>query len=72
MTLVGVTEGFQKIRNLVIVQGRFFDDMDIDSSAKACLITQDLAKALNRDMVGEVIRVGDLRFLLSLESFVSA
>ncbi len=62
VTLVGVTEGFQKIRNLVIVQGRFFDDLDIDSSAKACLITQDLAKELNRDMVGEVIRVGDMRF----------
>jgi putative ABC transport system permease protein len=62
VTLVGVTEGFQKIRNLLIVQGRFFDDLDNDSSAKACLITQDLAKEFNRDMVGEVIRVGDLRF----------
>ena len=62
VTLVGVTEGFQKIRNLLIVQGRFFDALDLDSSAKACLITQDLAKELNRDMVGEIIRVGDLRF----------
>lgn len=62
VTLVGVTEGFQKIRNLLIVQGRFFDDLDNDSSAKACLITQALAKELNRDMVGEIIRVGDLRF----------
>jgi putative ABC transport system permease protein len=62
VTLVGVTEGFQKIRNLLIVQGRFFDALDLDSSAKACLITQDLAKELNRDMVGEIIRVGDMRF----------
>ena len=62
VTLVGVTEGFQKIRNLLIVQGRFFDDLDMQSSAKACLITQDLAKKFNRDMVGQVIRVGDLRF----------
>ncbi|HEX7284771.1 MAG TPA: ABC transporter permease [Candidatus Angelobacter sp.] len=62
VTLVGVTEGFQKIRNLVILQGRFFDELDMQSSSKACLITQDLAKEYNQDMVGQTIRVGDLRF----------
>ncbi len=64
VTLVGVTEGFQKIRNLLIVEGRFFDDLDMRSSAKACLITQDLAKEFKQDMVGQVIRVGDLRFIV--------
>jgi putative ABC transport system permease protein len=62
VTLVGVTEGFQKIRNLVILQGRFFDELDMQSSSKACLITQDLAKEYNQDMVGQTIRMGDLRF----------
>jgi putative ABC transport system permease protein len=62
MTLVGVTEGFQRIRNLVLVEGRFFDDLDMQSHAKACLITQDLAREFNRDMVGQVIRTGDLSF----------
>jgi putative ABC transport system permease protein len=62
MTLVGVTESFQKIRNLVLVEGRFFDELDMESQAKACLITQDLAKEFNHDMVGEVIRAGDLSF----------
>jgi putative ABC transport system permease protein len=62
VTLVGVTEGFQKIRNLLILEGRFFDDLDMQSSSKACLITQDLAKEFNQDMVGQIIRVGDLRF----------
>jgi putative ABC transport system permease protein len=62
VTLVGVTEGFQKIRNLLILQGRFFDELDMQSNSKACLITQDLAKEFNRDMVGQIIRVGDLRF----------
>jgi putative ABC transport system permease protein len=62
VTLVGVTEGFQKIRNLVITQGRFFDELDMESRSKACLITQEFAKALNQDMVGQVLRVGDLRF----------
>jgi putative ABC transport system permease protein len=62
MTLVGVTEGFQKIRNLVLVEGRFFDDLDMQTQAKACLITQDLAKEFNQDMVGQVIHAGDLSF----------
>lgn len=62
VTLVGVTEGFQKIRNLLIVQGRFFDDIDMQSSAKACLITEDFAKEFNEDMVGRVIHVGSLSF----------
>jgi putative ABC transport system permease protein len=62
MTLVGVTESFQKIRNLVLVEGRFFDDLDIQSRSKACLITQDLAKEFNQDMVGQVLRAGDLSF----------
>jgi putative ABC transport system permease protein len=62
VTLVGVTQGFQKIRNLVLVEGRFFDDLDMRSNAKACLITQDLAKEFNQDMVGQVLRVGDLSF----------
>jgi putative ABC transport system permease protein len=62
VTLVGVTEGFQKIRNLLLVQGRFFDDLDMHSNSRACLITQDLAKELDQDMVGRDIRVGDLTF----------
>jgi putative ABC transport system permease protein len=62
MTLVGVTESFQRIRNLVLVEGRFFDELDMASQSKACLITQDLAKEFNHDMVGEVIRAGDLSF----------
>jgi putative ABC transport system permease protein len=62
VTLVGVTQGFQKIRNLVILQGRFFDDLDMDTKARACLITQELAKKFDRDMVGQILRVGDLRF----------
>jgi putative ABC transport system permease protein len=34
----------------------------MQASSKACLITQELAKEFNRDMVGQLIRVGDLRF----------
>ncbi len=46
VALVGVTEGFQRIRNLLILQGRFFDNVDQTTGAKACLITQDLARQL--------------------------
>jgi putative ABC transport system permease protein len=61
IALIGVTQGFQKIRNLLILKGRFFDDVDMQAAAKACLITQDLAKQYNEDMIGKDIRVGELR-----------
>ena len=43
-SLVGVTEGFQAIRNLVILQGRFLDPVDMRSRSKVCLITEELAR----------------------------
>jgi putative ABC transport system permease protein len=61
VVLIGVTQGFQKIRNLLILKGRFFDDVDMQTAAKACLITQDLAKQYRQDMIGKDIRVGELR-----------
>ncbi|HEY6349459.1 MAG TPA: ABC transporter permease [Candidatus Angelobacter sp.] len=62
VTLVGVTEGFQKIRNLLILQGRFFDELDMETKSKACLITQELARQLGQDMVGQQLRLGDFTF----------
>jgi putative ABC transport system permease protein len=44
--LVGVTEDFQKIRNLKITSGRYFDDEDFVSRAKVCVITDYVAKAV--------------------------
>jgi putative ABC transport system permease protein len=61
IALIGVTQGFQKIRNLLILKGRFFDDVDMQSAAKACLITQELANQFHQDMIGKDIRVGELR-----------
>ncbi len=63
VALVGVTEGFQKIRNLLILEGRFFDDLDQKTGAKGCLITQDLAKQLPPGpMIGRQLRVGEQTF----------
>lgn len=62
--LVGVTRGFQEIRKLVILQGRYFDPSDTQSRSKVCLITSSLAKRISPDEnpVGKSIRLGDLRF----------
>src|SRR6185369_17064198 len=44
VTLVAVTEGFQRIRNLLVVSGRYFDADDLQTRSKVCLITEDLAR----------------------------
>src|SRR5215470_11597890 len=64
VTLVAVTEGFQRIRHLVVVTGRYFDDADMKSRDKTCLVTEELARAVFPGVspVGEDIRVGELRF----------
>jgi len=64
VALVGATEGFQVIRNLLISSGRFVDAVDLNSRSKVCLITEDLAgKAFpNQDPVGQRIRVGEVGF----------
>jgi putative ABC transport system permease protein len=44
--LVGVTEDFQRIRNLKITSGRYFDDEDFHSRAKVCIVTDYVAKSV--------------------------
>jgi putative ABC transport system permease protein len=62
--LVGVTVGFQEIRRLLVLRGRYFDEGDMESHSKVCLLTDRLAKRLFQtdDPVGRSIRVGDLIF----------
>jgi putative ABC transport system permease protein len=64
VSLVGVTEEFQRIRNLLLVRGRFFDVDDMMSRSKVCLITQPLADLVfpYEDPAGRTIRVGELSF----------
>jgi putative ABC transport system permease protein len=64
VAVVAVTEGFQDIRNLVVVAGRYFDDDDMRSHSKVCLITEELSRAVfpNMNPVGQELRVGELRF----------
>jgi putative ABC transport system permease protein len=64
VTLVAVTEGFQNLRHLLVLNGRYFDNDDVQSHSKVCLITEDLARVVfpGSDPVGQSIRVGELRF----------
>jgi putative ABC transport system permease protein len=64
VSLVGVTDGFQEIRRLVIVRGRYFDEDDMIAHSKVCLLTRELADLAfpNEDPLGKDIRLGDLHF----------
>ena len=66
VTLVAVTQDFQAIRNLLVTQGRYFDDDDMKSRSKVCLVTEDLARVVfpGVNPVGMEIRVGELRFTI--------
>jgi putative ABC transport system permease protein len=62
VSMVGVTEGFQQIRNLVILNGSYFDLDDLNSRRKVCLLTESLAAAVfpSDNPVGKDVRIGEI------------
>jgi putative ABC transport system permease protein len=64
INLVGVTEGFEAIRNLDVFRGRYFDTDDMRLRSKVCLLTKDLATVVFPvdDPLGKDIRIGELHF----------
>ena len=64
VNMVGVSEGYQAIRRLVVLRGRFLDAGDMEMRSKVCLITTQLAdKIFGQDNpVGRQIRMGELTF----------
>ena len=64
INLVGVTSGFQKIRNLIVLKGRFLDQDDMMTQSKVCLLTPSLATLMfdAESPLGRDIRVGELHF----------
>src|SRR5216683_1385858 len=64
VNLVGVTEGYQAIRRLVILRGRYFDAADMQMRSKVCLITTQLADKIfgQENPVGRSMRMGELMF----------
>ena len=63
VTLIGVTDGYQRIRRLVVSRGRYFDSDELASGVKVTLLTEHLADLMfpEQDPVGAIARVGDLR-----------
>jgi len=63
VTVIGVTQGFQEIRHLVVAKGRYFDADEMKTGAKVCLLTEELAAAMfsGSDPMSAVARVGELR-----------
>src|SRR5467141_2939558 len=64
VTLIGVTEGFQAIRRLVILRGRYFDSADMETRSKVCLVTKELSDRVFglENPIGGTIRMGELTF----------
>ena len=64
VNLIGVTQGYQEIRRLLILRGRYFDATDMDRRDKVCLITRQLAVRLfgQENPLGRTVRMGELTF----------
>jgi putative ABC transport system permease protein len=64
VSLIGVTEGYQEIRRLLILRGRYFDSADMETRSKVCLITKELATHLFgvENPIGKTVRMGELTF----------
>jgi putative ABC transport system permease protein len=43
-TVLGVSPQYQQIRNLIVTDGRFFDDIDQSTDARCAVVTQPFAK----------------------------
>jgi len=66
VTLIGVTAGYREIRNLIVLRGRYFDSLDMESRSKNCVITPQLAKKLFGldNPVGRDLHMGELIFTI--------
>ena len=64
ITLLGVTEGYQEIRRLVVLRGRYLDPDDMETHSKVCLLSEELAKRIfpADDPIGRTVPVGELSF----------
>ncbi len=66
VSLIGVTEGYQKIRRLLVLRGRYFDPVDLEGRSKVCLVTKELAERLYPvdNPIGRSLRMGELTFTI--------
>ena len=66
VTIIGVNPGFRVIRNLKVLAGRFFDEVDDGQRHRVCLVTEALAKVLfpNGWVEAEKTKVRGLQFTI--------
>jgi putative ABC transport system permease protein len=65
--VLGTYPEYRTVRNLVIVNGRFFDDQDSRMRNKVGVITEKMARKLYADpddAIGKVIKLSDLPFTI--------
>jgi putative ABC transport system permease protein len=63
LKVLGVSPDYWKIRNLVLISGRFFDSQDERLRNKACLITQNLARQIYGSpdaAIGKSVKLSEL------------
>ncbi len=49
VTLIGTTREYEEVRNIEVVRGRFLDEYDERSRNKVCVVTETLARGLERE-----------------------
>jgi len=64
VSVIGTTPDYLRVRNLRIISGRFFDELDARSFNKVCLLTEDLAKKLfgTLEVQGHSVKFFQVRF----------
>ncbi|MGA2430803.1 MAG: ABC transporter permease [Candidatus Acidiferrum sp.] len=64
VNLIGVTDGYQAIRKLIMIRGRYFDAADMENRSKVCLITKQVSDRVFGfdNPIGGTIRMGELTF----------
>ena len=66
VNLVGVTGGYQAIRRLLVLRGRYLDAGDMEMRSKVGLVTAQLADRIfgQENPIGRPIRIGELTFMV--------
>src|SRR5260370_4625824 len=64
VNMVGVTDGYQTIRRLLVLRGRYFDAGDMEMRGKVGLIPTQLSDQIfgQENPIGRSIRMGELTF----------
>src|SRR5438874_5558134 len=64
VSMLGVTDGYQAIRRVLILRGRYLDSVDMEMRSKVCLITPQLSERIfgQDNPIGKTVRMGELTF----------